>query len=437
MESLFDKATMFAPQPFAPVASGPLLPTALTLKTKVYVVPAGLSADQLLMVGLVFMLMGTADSATLEMWKSYLVSYTCFLIPGMRQRLPTDLFTFSTIPMAMITAVLERVQPYVAAAQLDEASNTLPDDGLSGIMLHGDLPAAAALQGYKWCGAEATSKHVFSHYSIIVYLAGKVVTEEKRDNFVTARSGAMISKAKLDALTLTLNGPLRLSDSSHIYLNAAWGEMSIFRATCFLEFMGYASMKVTHSQELIYTSVHLLRYSGMSHAMFAYKLIRAYPWVKDFEPLQSSYHVFMDSLRMSLKVPEQLQPYLKIIYADKSGLFPRKDMEPLVACALAEEEKVSESITNFYRSDKFAGIVDMFLEEKAQRAAGIKRQTKGIKTMAELEEDASEAAYEEPVEDWAEEMMENQGHSGGLGEEMAPPQPRITKAQVADIMSMF
>jgi len=270
----------------------------------------------------------------------------------------------------------------------DEAENTLPDDGLLGLTLHPGLPAAGASQGYRWCGAEASMKHVYAHYSLVVFLAGKGIDDINRSAITEKRPRAIINKCKLDEVTETLNGSLRLSDPSHTYINAAWSEMTIFRAACFMEFIHYASMEVNLAQDIIYTSVHLLRYTGLSHARFSYKLIKSNPWVREFPPLQSSVAVFEDSLKESMRVPSILQPYVKLIYADKSSLFPRKEMEPLVACAAAMEQQLHDTVQQFFRSDKYAAIVDLFLDERNRRA--VTKKTKGIATLAELENDSDD-----------------------------------------------
>lgn len=396
MPSTFDVARMFAPKAYAPSASKALMKTRLVKKTIVFILPSDISEADMMAVGLAFMLMGTATGAPLESWKSYVCSYTCFLLPEIQGRLPAESYTFVSLSKAAITPVLARIQQYVDMGLVEDDANKLPDDGLAGVTLHPELPAAGAGAGYKWCGAEATMKHIYAHYSLIVFLAGKIITVDNREAITEKRPAAIIGKCNLDENTLTLNGPLRISDDGHVYINAAWSEMTIFRATCFLEFIQYASMEVNFAQDIIYTSVHLLRYTGLSHARFSYKLIMSNPWVKDFAPLQSSYTTFEDSLKESIKVPALLQPYVKLIFADKSSLFPRKEMEPLVACAVAMEQEMHDSVQQFYRSDKYAAIVDLFLAERQRRSAG--GAQKRVTTLAELEE-PSDDEYEPPTEE--------------------------------------
>lgn len=386
---IFQTARMFAPKAYAPRAGKNLMSMNLVEKTVVYLMPKELSMDEKKLVGLVFMIMGTSKTATLEQWKSYVCSYTCFLIPGMQSKLKPDSYAVVTVSKANLAPVLARVQAYVDASVLEEAENALPDDGLAGLALHPGLPPADAPGGYKWCGAEATMKHTYAHYSLVVFLAGKNIDDQNRTSITENRPRAVIGKCSLDEITETLNGSLRLSDESHTYINAAWSEMTIFRAACFLEFVNYASMDVNMAQDIIYTSVHLLRYTGMSHARFSYKLIKSNPWVREFPPLQSSVAVFEDSLRESQRVPSVLQPYLKLIFADKSSLFPRKEMEPLVACAAALEQQMHESVQQFFRSDKYAATVDLFLDERNNRAVQAKGKKK-VATLAELEDNSDD-----------------------------------------------
>lgn len=393
MSEVFKSSRMFAPRPYAPSLKKGLLPVNLVQKTTIYLVPKDLTDRERLALGLAFALLGTSVSATLEQWKSYVCSYTCFLIPGILGRTPGDSYSQVHLTRATLAPVLATIQAYMDVAYADEASNTLPDGGLDGLTIHSGLPSAHAPAECKWVGAEATMKHIYGHYSLVVFLAGKTIGEDNRVAITEKRPLAVIGKASLDEHTLILNGALRLSDASHVYLHAAWSEMTSFRSQCFLEFVGYASMEVNFAQDIIYTSVHLLRFSGMGHAKLSYKLIRAYPWVVNFSPLAGSVATFLDSVRESARVPEHLQPYLKLIYGDKSSLFPRKDMEPLIACAAAEEETMSDTMTQFYRSDRYSAIVDLFMEEK-QRRAPKKARAERITTIAEAEE-GSDAEYEE------------------------------------------
>lgn len=418
MASSLDTARMFAPRAYAPQASRTLMKTRLVKKTMIYTFPTDLSEEELLSTGLAFMLMGTNTTASLEEWKSYVCSYTCFLIPEMRGKLALENYAYTAVSKASMAPILARLQTYIDKGLAEEEDNNLSDTGLVNITLHAGLPAASAPSGYKWVGAEATMKHIYAHYSLVVFLAGKIITDVNRAAITENRPGAIIGKCNLDEETLTLVGALRLSDPSHTYIHAAWAEMTTFRAACFLEFMNYASMNVNFAQDIIYTSVHLLRYTGLTHARFAYKLLKANPWVREFPPLQGSVTVFEDSLRESMKVPSLLQPYLKLIFADKSNLFPRKEMEPLVACAVAIEEQMSDTVQQFYRSDKYAAIVDLFMDERQQRSSIGKNKGK-ITTLAELEE-TSDVEYE-------------QQDDGTPDEEETPEQGEQEGAPVAEI----
>jgi len=395
MSSTIEIARMFAPKAYAPASTRGLMRTLLIDKTAVYVFPRDLTKQDAMALGLLFTLMGTSTTATLEEWKSYVCSYTCYLLPDMLGKLPKESYQTISVTRPTIAPTLLRIQQYVHHAYDEtEEANPLADDGLQGVTAHAGLPKADAGAGYKWVGAECSMKHIYAHYSLVVFLAGKQITDLNRAAITEKRPLAIIGKCSLDETTLILNGPLRLSDASHLYIHTAWSEMTIFRAQCFLEFMNYASMNVNFAQDIIYTSVHLLRFSGLAHARFSYKLIKSNPWVREFAPLQSSIAVFEDSLKESMKVPPPLQPYLKLIYADKSSLFPRKEMEPLVACAVALEEQLQESVGQFFRSDKYAALVDLFLEERSARMS--RTVTRQVTTLAELEEQeelGSQAAY--------------------------------------------
>lgn len=226
--------------------------------------------------------------------------------------------------------------------------------------IHPDVDLA--LGNGEWVG-----KVVLCYYSIILFLAGKRIEGEDHSQITDLRPKALRGKAHIDAPLDFLEGSLRMSDASHLFINNAWSEMGQLRTVVFTEYAGYDSDDTDLAKDIIWTSVHLLRFAYMSHALITYNFLQAYPWAYDVPALKTSISIYISSLKESGKVDQRLFPFIKLIYGDKSGLFPRKEMEPLIACAKKVQEESNSSLADFYSNASFNPIVEAFMEEKERR----------------------------------------------------------------------
>jgi len=205
------------------------------------------------------------------------------------------------------------------------------------------------------------------HYSLVLFLAGKRVDGSDHTSMTVKRPKALRDKAHLGASVGFLDGALRLSDTSHLLINNAWAEMSILRSTCITEFAAFSASDTDFIQDIVYTTMHLLQFSGMQHAKITHGFLKAYDWVVEVPSLRNSLGIFVGSVKAMAKYPGEIQPYLKVIYGDKVDVFPRKELEPLVACALAVGREIDENLKDFFSSGEYAAIVEAFMDERERR----------------------------------------------------------------------
>jgi hypothetical protein len=397
---VFAKSSMFAPQGTQKkIKADVLLPTRLTAKVQVYLFPTTLSEEVSTKIGFSFALIGSSSNKSSVEWKSYLVSYTCFLFPQITRSLDKNNYEISELKVDDIKEILDKVSKLVEASKAEGDESSIKTGFLSGLKFHDGLPSLGETSNEAWLGAECKMKHVYCHYATVLFLAAKQVTDaNSRTQISKSRPEALIRKYHLDEETGILNGSFRLSDHAHIMLNVAWAEMGAFKVNCVTSFAKFSSDEANLAQDIIYTNMQLMKYSGMTHAQISYKFLKAYPWAADIPILRSSVVTFIDSLIQSNAVEAYLQPFTKIMYGDKSALYPRKDMEPLVACAVAAETDVHETLQGFYTSQKFGAVIEAFLEERKDREIRRNRLARGIKgSMAyeEAHEDSEESGDEQ------------------------------------------
>jgi len=363
-----DLRQIFAPaaQPLTRGGKGGVTST-LQVKTPVVLFPKVLTPDQTLKMALAFALLGTDLSATSLQWKSYVASYTCLLFRGFSQKLPKDSFEIHEVTIESVQTVLDKIDGYQAVAYVDEADNALADNGLDGLSVHRTLPTARILKGCKWVGAECTAKHAYCHYALVVFLISKQVGSSGHDPIAINRPRGLIQKYSLDDVTMILNGDLRMSNDAHVGINVAWNEMSAFRAICMREFATFGASDTDMGQDIVFTNVRLMRYGQMVHSTLIYRFIQEYPWVAEFPGLRGQVAAYKDSIRAMLGVDATIRPFVKLIWGDKTNIFPRKEMEGLVACALSVLEETNDTLKDFYRSALWGNLVESFQEERLRR----------------------------------------------------------------------
>lgn len=399
----FATASMFAPQIAKnKVKAGNLLPTRMVSKVRVVVFPSTLTQDEARYIGLAFAVLGASTTGSSDVWKSYLVSYTCFLFPELGRKLDSNAYEVLETSLESVRGQLDLIArlEYEALNAEDDSKDT--DTALSNFVLHTALPALGEIAGGQWVGVEAKIKQIYCHYATVLFLAGKKVSDARsRAQITTSRPLALISKYHLDDPTVILTGTLRLSDYAHEMLNLSWDELGAFKIACITRFADFGTDATNLPQDIIFTNLQLLKFSGMAHALINYKFLKAYPWAVEIPVLRSSIVTFIDSVAKSAKVEAKLQPFVKMMYGDKTDLFPRKEMEPLIACAVAAETDVHESLSGYYTTQKFGPVVEAFLEERQDRERIRNRAARGLKARdsnSDVEEEVPSSEDEEGSE---------------------------------------
>lgn len=347
---------------------GPLMPIAFVDRVTVPVLPSNTTDEARLAYGFLLMCTGTSESTSMKEWKTYIAAYTATIAPGLVPRFPGS--SYLAVPM-VDTQVAELTRSYTSFKAAIESGDSGSLD--AEVARVGASPVAPGLPkintALDWADAEGEwiTKILICHYSIVLFAAGKRVEGTDHSALSKARPEALRKKAHFPDVCGFLDGALRLSDTSHLQINNAWAEMSGLRALVLTEFSRYSQSETDFSQDLIFTTMHLLRFSGMQHARLTMDFLRAYPWAFEIPALRGPIAIYIESVRAAAKYDEGIQPFIKIIYGDKAAVFPRKDLEPLVACAVACATEASEALRDFYVSNDYSAIVEAFMEERERR----------------------------------------------------------------------
>ncbi|TQS38262.1 hypothetical protein Golomagni_01238 [Golovinomyces magnicellulatus] len=290
---------------------------------------------------------------------------TCYVIPNNSSRdtiLDVAFACAGTIKIVKITPEnLQRLRAIFI--QFDEKEKPdyfiLPHNAFDDFYIDRDLPRIkpnSACENLTYCYKE---KSLYAHLALVIFLAGKKIEDINRTAITIARPKALIEKYRIPGIAI-LNGPAMISNHGHLFIHQAYIEMTKFTGECFKEFSNYTTSTTNLYQDIINVNVTLLRFANMQHAAIINRFIGAYPWVSEISELRQCLTIYASSVQALCKMPPALQPYVKLIYGDKSGIFPRKELGPLIACALEVEKEINETLKNYHHDDQFGEIVKKF-----------------------------------------------------------------------------
>lgn len=377
--------------------------TRLTTPIKYYVSEGKMNRDTIMDMAFACTVSATSESTTLDQWKNLIATFTNTLFDGIVTKLPKDQYQMVKLSDADIAKLRQSFVTLDNAtdAIIDDNSTGLPVGAFGGFYPSWDLPIPSQSVAGGWGTYSRSEKTLYAHYALVVFLAGKKITNDNRTAITVARPKALIGKFTIEGVE-TLNGLLKMSNVAHEMIFQAWLEMSSLKAECFREFSSYTASQTSLGQDIILTNITLMRFAQMNHATIIHKFLLAYPWASELPYLRQPLTLYMDSLAAAAKMPASLQPFIKIIWGDKSGLFPRKDLGALIAVALDTEKEVNETLSSYYSDERFASIVEAFRDDRDRRVT--KKNKIGHETVVVAEENETDEEAEEEEE--ADDAME-------------------------------
>lgn len=380
-------------------------PSAFSSKTTFFALPRNATQEHSTALGLYLLICSTSESAVLAEWKVWLATMVATVSPSFQDDMTTKGFNKVSIPETDINQLCTLIEN--VNRSLDDSDEALLRDSFAAIRAWrrgSGLPLAKEGLDCSDSYGEWIPRVILFHYSIVLFLAGKQPNGNDHSQFTQKRPLAIRSKFHVDDPLSFLEGNLRMSDEAHTRINQAWSELSALRRIAIEEYAKHQDVTGDEFSEIIWTTMHLLQWSHMAHAAITYDFLRTYDWAVEVPALKSSIAVYLMSLENIQKVNPIILPYLKLIWGDKSNVFPRKEMEPLIACATSVGKDTSATLADFYSSTQFTPIVAAFREEMDRRERiRLGRQAKEQKEVSDFlgikgEEELDEALGEEEEE---------------------------------------
>lgn len=338
-----------------------IISTGFTKKILFYVLPDNISSESRERTLFLLAALGASTEESLDKWKSWILTYVCAMTPAIAKMVSSKMFQAIQVSSARILEIDQVFEEVEKAIEQDDATAVgVLTTKLASLEIFTALPRLPSGLNLANANGEWNAKVVACHFSIMLFLAGKRVDGNDHSQITTARPRAVKSKAHLAGTVDLLEGTFRLSNTAHTRINDAWSEMGALRAIVFTEYAKFESAEVDEYQNIIWTTMHLLRFSGMSHAAIVFSFLQVCPWVHEIPTLRPALAAYARSIVEAEKVDQKLFPYVKLIYGDKSTFFLRKDLEPLIACAVSVLTETNPTLAAYFTKAEFAPIVEAF-----------------------------------------------------------------------------
>lgn len=338
-------------------------------KLRIYSWPKGVSdADKLSFLAF-FTAHGRSSDESPSAWATWTLTYITLCFPEMQEsitRASGREYYFETLPKKYIQEVLR-----LNEAALD-FGDSQPDE--YGRHYH-DLSFPAGLPHLKKeqesfppeLAACATVPSIYGYCSLLIFLAGKQITEKNSITITEKRPKNLVDSFKIDDYaSFILTGEGKMGSDAHSQVNQVWVTYFHARAAVMSEVAAFAS-GVTLPQRVVYTITKLLEYSGMQPAYFIHKFLQARPETANFSCTRASLNAFISSVREVAAAPGYLQPYYKLIHGEGTRAFHRNSLMVLSACAIALEKSTSPSMRNFNLGEGATAAVNMYDAEAAMK----------------------------------------------------------------------
>lgn len=310
---------------------------------------------------------GTSDSTDARRWRNYVVTLTCACFSNMREDLLANpLHEDKPMSEASVTALMQWYTMYrgALAPDADDAVRASCAEDLPGLYPDLDLPLGTA-------STRIDIDHVldipsiYGHFSLVLFLAGKTITEKNRSSITQKRPAAIERKYFGGTPVASLSGSLALSSAAHTQIHAAFVYLGHARKIIFQQVALFNTQDGNPQVEIVATTTRLMRFAGMQQAILIDRWLLAHPEGFRVPLLVPSIQHYVASLKELQKLPSEQRPYFKLINGDTTRAFNRNDLEYVLAVALSEEREINPTLKQYAIPPNFQIICQRYDESVA------------------------------------------------------------------------
>lgn len=328
-----------------------------------------LSTDAKLSVLAFFAAYGRSESVSPSSWATWAFTYLTLSFPEFQARVKVENdreYSFKPLPVPFVQALVDLSS---AAEDFDEENPGAYTDMVSRVPVVSGLPDVNRTVDVfpPDLAATATVQSVYGFCALLLFLAGKKITEKNSTTITERRPGNLRDAYDIpEPATYSLLGDGKMGPNAHHYVSQAWITYAHMRTAVISEvarFQEGASLP----QRVVFTIVKMIEYAGMQQAVFIHEFLQAMPQSVNYSCIRPSFNAYSMSLREVAAAPGYLQPYYKIIHGERTRAFHRNSILTLSACATAYKKYTTPSMKNFTLGEGATQAVNMYDAEAVRR----------------------------------------------------------------------
>lgn len=304
---------------------------------------------------------GKSEDESPSKWATWVFSYINLCFPEMKEKIvATGSREYRFVPLPL--PVIETAHEFIQACQnASDESDTEVQATRTRLVLAQQLPSIELNETFfpPDLGACTTVRAMYGYTALLVYLAGKRVTEKNETAITEKRPDNLVRAYGITYDRAVLDGEGRMGTTAHHSVNQAWVNHAKAREAIITEVAAFAS-GTTFPQRVVHTISKMIENSGMQPAYYINKFLVTFPWAAQITFLRPAIEAYAQSLREVAAAPAHIQPYYKVIRGDSTRAFHRNSIAALSACAIAYEKHLTNSMVNFSLGPGANTAVTMF-----------------------------------------------------------------------------
>jgi len=349
-------------------ASAPTASVNILLGTKkIYVLSEAASKDieTVRAYHLALIAAGASEVDDAEMWQNYVVTMIAAALPELRASLKEspeyeevilpDVFVTSLVEWAMLCgeANLPANSEEDKESARDAANSMLPFDW--------KLPFAMFPRSVNIADV-LSAQAIYGHFSLILFLGGKNITDKNRIAITHKRPGAIegkyFDKKNIDSLT----GSLSLSRIAHRQINLAFTVMTPVRKATFMYVAGFTVNPQDARLEIVATTTRLMRFAGMQQAVIIDDFLSGHEEAMSVPFLMPAINAYVSSMRNLMAAPSEQRAFYKLIHGDTTRAFNRNEILPLLTVALVAARELNPTLMNYDIPANYQLVMDKYTQ---------------------------------------------------------------------------
>jgi hypothetical protein len=351
-----------------PAAPATTVASPLIRKVAVYTLPADRAGETTVSQAFHLFLMwaGTSEDTDRVLWQNYVATLVCTSFPTIRAGvMQSAVFEERILSNAMVDKICQWYEDYLVVtsddSDMEEDLRATCKTDLEATII--DLKVPRGKLVYDINMADTLSiEAIYGHISLVLFIAGKTITDANRAAITQKRPGAIERKYFNGRIVGPLQGSLRLSATAHVAIHTVFVTLTHLRRETFIQVAQFNAAHGDPVLDVVTTTTRLMRFSGMQQAVLINNFLDAHEEAFAMPFLIPAIKAYLASIKDMNAAPVEQRPYYKLIHGDSTRAFNRNDLMNLVVVAVAEARETNPTLQQYAIPANHQLIMDKYLQ---------------------------------------------------------------------------